>query len=306
MTTLIAGATGLIGQRIVEKLIAARHEVVILTRNPSKLSAPGPPPLRFVRWDARTPGEWYRELNQADAVVNLSGESIGGRRWTTAQKDRIRSSRINATKAIVEAIAASPKKPRVLVNASGIDYYGETRDEEVVESHPGGSGFLADVCRQWETAARVGERFGVRVVLARSAVVLGARAAALKKLILPFRFLLGGPLGTGDQWFPWIHLEDEAEAILFAIDNSALAGPVNLTAPQPLTMRQFCRFLGNALKRPSWISVPPLLLRLALGEMSDMVLMSRRVVPRRLLDAGYRFRFPRLDEALADVLSRER
>jgi uncharacterized protein (TIGR01777 family) len=306
MTTLIAGATGLIGRRIVQKLIEAQHEVVVLTRKPATLIAPGSSSIRFVRWDARTPGDWCRDLNRADAVINLTGESIGARRWTAAQKDRILTSRINATKAIVDAIGASSSKPQVLVNASGVDYYGETGDVDVLESHPSGSSFLADVCLQWESAARAAERLGVRVVLPRSAVVLDAHAAALKKLALPFRLFFGGPPGTGNQWFPWIHLEDEAEAILFAIENSALSGPVNLVAPQPVTMREFCSALGSALKRPSWAPVPPFLLKLALGEMSDLVLMGRRAIPGRLLDAGYRFKFSRLDEALADVFGKKK
>jgi uncharacterized protein (TIGR01777 family) len=302
MTIVLAGATGLIGRRIVQRLVEAQNEVVVLTRNPSKRIGLSTAPIRLVQWDARTPGDWCTQLKGADAVINLSGESIGGKRWTLAQKRRILSSRIDATNAIVDAIGASRRKPQVLVNASAVGYYGETGDEEVLESHPSGNDFLADVCRQWESAARAAERYGVRVVLPRSGVVLDRHAGALKKLLLPFRLFVGGPLGSGHQWFPWIHLEDEVGAILFAIESPAMTGPVNVVAPELVTMREFSGALGRALKRPSWAPVPAFLLKIALGEMSDMVLKGQRTIPRRLLDAGYRFRFPRLDEALLDLL----
>jgi uncharacterized protein (TIGR01777 family) len=302
MRIVLAGATGLIGGRIVQKLVEAENEVVVLSRNPTKRIGLIPHPIRFIQWDARTPGDWCGEFDRADAVINLSGESIGGKRWTTPKKNRILSSRVNSTKAIVDAIAASGRKPEVLVNASAVGYYGDTGGEDVLESHPGGSDFLADVCHQWESTARAAERFGVRVVLPRSGVVLDAHAGALKKFLLPFRLFVGGPLGSGNQWFPWIHLEDEVGAILFAVENAALAGPVNVVAPELATMREFCSALGRALKRPSWARVPAFLLKIALGEMSDMVLKGQRTIPQRLLDAGYKFRFPRLDEALLDLL----
>jgi hypothetical protein len=302
MTIVLAGATGLIGRRIIQRLVETQNEVAVLTRNPSQRTGLSTAPIRFVQWDARTPGDWCTQLKGADAVINLSGESIGGKRWTPAQKRLILSSRIDATNAIVDAIGASRRKPQVLVNASAVGYYGETGDEEVLESHPSGNDFLAYVCRQWESAARAAERYGVRVVLPRSGVVLDRHAGALKKLLLPFRLFVGGPLGSGRQWFPWIHLEDEVGAILFAIESPAMTGPVNVVAPELVTMREFSSALGRALKRPSWAPVPAFLLKIALGEMSDMVLKGQRTIPRRLLDAGYRFRFPRLDEALLDLL----
>jgi len=302
MRIVVAGATGLIGQRIVQKLVEAQNDVVVLTRNPSKRAGLNSPSVRFVQWDARTPGDWCIQLDQADGVINLSGESIGGKRWTSAQKSRILSSRLDATNAIVDAIKASGRKPQVLVNASAVGYYGGVRDGDVLESHSSGNDFLADVCRQWESAALAAEGFGVRVVLARSGIVLAADAGALKRLLIPFRLFVGGPLGSGSQWFPWIHLEDEAGAMLFAIENPAITGPINLTSPEPVTMREFCSALGRALKRPSWAPVPAFLLKIILHEMSDMVLKGQRAIPRRLLDAGYRFKFPRLDEALPDVL----
>ena len=305
MTILVAGATGLIGRRLVQRLIEAGNNVVVLTRNPRKGIGLGSALLRLVQWDARTPGEWYAELDGSDAVINLSGESIGQKRWTPDQKSRILSSRIDATNAIVGAIGAAARKPRVLINASAVGYYGDAGDDELLESHPSGSDFLADVCRQWESAAHAAEEFGVRVVLPRSAVVLDAHAGALKRLLLPFRLFIGGPLGRGNQWFPWIHLEDEVGALQFALQNTAVTGPVNVVAPDLVTMREFCSTLGKALARPSWAPVPELLLKIVLGEMSDMVLKGQRAIPRRLLDAGYRFKFPRLDEALADLLKRE-
>jgi len=302
MTIVVAGATGLIGQRIVQRLVEAQNEVVVLTRNLSQRIRVNAASVRFVQWDARTPGDWCTQLGRADAVINLSGESIGRRRWTSAQKTRILSSRVNATNAIVDAIGASRRRPQVLVNASAVGFYGDAGDEDVLESHPSGNDFLADVCRQSESAARAAERYGLRVVLPRSAVVLDAHAGALKKFLLPFRLFVGGPLGSGRQWFPWIHLEDEVGAILFVIENPTMTGPVNVVAPELVTMREFSSALGRALRHPSWAPVPAFLLKIALGEMSDMVLKGQRTIPRRLLDAGYRFRFPRLDEALLDLL----
>jgi uncharacterized protein (TIGR01777 family) len=193
-------------------------------------------------------------------------------------------------------------RPRVLLNASAVGYYGNVETGDVTEEHPAGNDFLGKLCSRWESEAMTATHLGVRVVLLRSGIVLDPNAGALQRMLLPYRLFIGGPLGSGLQWFPWIHREDEIRAILFALDREQITGPVNLAAPSPATMREFSRALGKVLRRPSAFTVPPFILRTVLGEMSDMVLTGQRVVPRKLLKEGFDFQFPVLSEALADLL----
>lgn len=299
MKIVLAGATGFIGQRLVRQLQQEGHSLTLLTRH---RPAPNQPNNTFALWDAKTVGDWARHIDGADAVINLAGEPIAAKRWTHAQKERILSSRLNATGAIVDAIAKAAKKPEVLINASAVGYYGDVKKEEVTESHPPAEDFLGTTCARWEQAAREAERSGVRVVLVRTGIVLEQNGGALKKMLLPFRLFAGGPLGTGDQWFPWIHIDDEVGAIVFALANKNLSGPVNLAAPEPATMREFCKAMGRAMGRPSWAPVPGFALQILLGEMSTMLLGGQKVVPKKLQEAGYRFKFPQLDVALRDAL----
>lgn len=304
MKIVAAGATGFIGRALLNHLVEAHHVVTLLTRNPIAAKSLAGRSVGIETWDGQTAGPWVRYVDGADAVINLAGGSIGAMRWTNARKALILDSRVNATKAIVAAIRRARKKPTVLVNASAVGYYGNVESGDVTESHPRGNDFLADVCARWEHEAIAAEALGVRVVIPRNGVVLERDGGALQRLLLPFTFFIGGPLGSGRQWFPWIHRNDVIDAVLFALEHRKISGPVNLTAPEPVTMKEFCNALGKALGRPSWAPVPALMLRIALGEMSQMILTGQRVIPNKLQEAGYIFKYPKLDRALAAILKK--
>ncbi len=299
MKILLTGGTGFLGRHLIAGLQRQSHTLIILTRNPHP---PQPTTgVRSIHWDAKTVGAWAEEIDGADAVINLAGESIGARRWTSVQKERIRSSRIDATRAVVQAIERAARRPEVLVNASAVGYYGNVPEGEVTEDFPAGKDFLGETCLAWENEARKVERLGVRLVLPRTGIVLDKQGGALQRMLLPFRFFVGGPLGSGEQWFPWIHIEDEVGAMIFALGKKNLSGPVNCVAPEAVRMREFCRALGRAMGRPSWAPVPSFVLKIVLGEMSTLVLDGQRVLPKKLLEAGYEFKFPKLEEALNQI-----
>jgi len=299
MRIVLAGGTGFIGRSLREELLSAGHEVVVLTR---KNGAGAKERERFVAWDGRNAGEWIALLDGADAVINLSGENIAGERWTAARKQAILSSRVDATRAIVEAIGRAQKKPAVLINASAVGYYGDAADLELTEASARGAGFLAETCEVWEAEARKAESLGVRVVLARLGPVLGEKGGMLSKMLPPFRFFLGAPLGTGKQWISWVHQEDVTGALLFMLEQGDLSGPVNVTSGAPATMKEFCRTLAKALRRPCWPPIPSIFLKMLMGEMAAIILASQKVLPLGLLKAGYRFRHLDLSEAFAALL----
>ncbi len=301
---IITGGTGLIGRALAAELAAAGYEVVVLSRDP--LRARGlPPGVRAGKWDGRTAQGWGSRADGAYAIVNLAGENLAGGRWTAARKERIRQSRLNAGQAVVEAVRAAERKPAVVVQASGIGYYGPRGDEEVTEEAPPGSDFLGRLAVEWEASTAPVEVLGVRRVVIRTGVVLSAEGGALPRLALPFRFFLGGPLGSGRQWTPWIHIADEVGAIRFLVEQEGARGPYNLAAPHPVTNRELARALGRVLHRPAWLPVPAPALQLALGEMSAVLLTGQRAVPKRLLEAGFVFRFPEVEAALQDLCSSE-
>jgi uncharacterized protein (TIGR01777 family) len=301
---VLTGATGFLGFPLVVRLLADGHEVTILSRRPA-LPPHFPPSVTCVQWDPSVPRAWEHALDGADAVVNLAGASIAGGRWSWRRKRLIVESRLAATRALVDALGRAAARPRVLLNASAVGYYGNVADGDVTEDHPCGVGFLPETCSRWEAEARRAETLGVRVAILRIGIVLDAGGGMLQRLLLPFRLFAGGPLGSGGQWLPWIHLDDVVGAMAFALTTESLAGPVNLTAPQPHTMRAFCAALGTALGRPSWLPVPAIALRIILGEMSTVVLHGQRALPRRLSDAGYPFLHPHLQPALHSILARE-
>jgi len=302
MKVVVAGGSGFIGSALIPRLHADGHDVILLTRNPDAARPRIGVRAKLEKWNGVNGGLWEAHLDGADAVINFAGEPLDVRRWSPRQKERIISSRVNATLAIVNAMKKAKRRPSVLVNASGVGYYGSVESRSVSEEAPKGNDFLSVVTHQWETAARGAESIGVRTVMLRTAVVLGDNGGALKKLLMQFKLFVGGPLGSGRQWFPWVHRDDLLGAILFAMTNPALVGSVNVVAPESVTMKEFCVALGKALHRPSWAPVPAFLLRLLLGEMSDMVLTGQRAVPKVLERYGFTFKYPQLSSALADIL----
>jgi len=304
MKVMLAGGSGFIGRALTDCLTNEGHEVVLLTRKASP-AVVGKKSERTIveRWDGKTVEIWARHIDDAKAVINLAGESIASKRWSDRRKQTIVRSRVEATRALVESIRSSKKKPEVLINASAVGYYGDTKDEDVTENHGKGSDFLSGTVGQWEREASLAEVLGMRVVLLRFGVVLGPGGGALPRMLLPFRMFVGGPLGSGEQWFPWIHLDDVIGVIKFTMSTPSLTGPVNVTAPGIVRMKEFCSSLGRALHRPSWLPVPSFALRLVLGEMAGMLLTGQRARPKKLLESGYRFLFPNLDDALNNTLN---
>ncbi|HSK30043.1 MAG TPA: TIGR01777 family oxidoreductase [Candidatus Limnocylindria bacterium] len=299
MKLVVTGASGFIGALLVDRLWSQNHSLILLSRTPP--AEVNVAKKEWLVWRPGVPGDWEQSLDGADGIVNLAGEPIAAKRWTETQKEKIRWSRIESTRALVGAIAKVANKPKFLINASAVGYYGPRGDEPVTEDSPPGSDFLARVCADWETEAKKAEAHGVRVVLLRTGIVLDKNKGALAKMVPPFKFFLGGPFGAGNQWLPWIHVEDEIGLVLFAIENEKARGAVNATAPNPVTMGEFCRILGDALNRPSWATVPSGVLALLMGEMSDLLLTGQRAVPQAALQLGYRFKYPDLLPALRSL-----
>jgi len=302
---VITGGAGLIGRALAAELTASGYEVAILSRNPQRVGGL-PPDVRLEKWDGRTAQGWGYLADGAWAIVNLAGESLAGGRWTAARKERIRQSRLSAGQAVVEAVRAAARKPAVVVQASGVGCYGPHGDEEVTEEAPSGADFLGRLAAEWEASTAPVEALDVRRVVIRSGVVLSLEGGALPRLALPFRFFLGGPLGSGRQWTPWIHMADEVGAIRFLLEREEARGPYNLAAPSPVTNRELARALGRVLRRPAWLPVPALALQALLGEMSAVLLTGQRAVPKRLLEAGFVFRFPEIEAALQNLFVERR
>ena len=298
MRVAVTGSSGLIGTALAEALRRGGHEVAPLVRRP-----PGP---GEIRWDPRTAdgGLNPAALDGVDAVVHLSGAPIAGGRWTEARKQKLRASRVQSTQALVAALAAAKSPPSALLSGSAVGWYGDTGEHEVDESAPAGTGFLADLVRDWEAAAQPARDAGVRVVNLRSGVVLSRRGGMLGMLAPLFQFGLGARIGPGTQFISWISLTDHVGAVRYLLDHTDIDGPVNLTAPAPVTNAAFTAALARALHRPAVLWVPAPVLRAGAGEMSSELLGSQRVLPRRLTEAGFAFRYPALTAALSAELSR--
>ena len=304
MKVLITGGSGLVGRALCQELSTAGHGCLILSRNPDGLSG-FPAGTVFDAWNGSSAEDLRPLVEGVDAVVHLIGESIGEGRWTAARKQAILQSRTESSRAVAEALVASGNPQMVLVQASAVGFYGPRKSETVAEDGRAGNDFLARVCREWEAASESVEEVGIRRVVIRTGVVLSADGGALPKMLLPFRLFAGGPLGSGDQFVPWIHIADEAGAIRFLIEDEQARGPFNLVAPEGVDNRQLARAIGEELGRPSSLPTPAVALRVMMGEMSILVLDGQRAVPQRLLESGYEFRFPELQPALRDLLGRK-
>jgi uncharacterized protein (TIGR01777 family) len=308
MRYIITGGTGLIGTALATDLVADRHEVIALSRTPERRGGL-PEEVRVVGWDGRTAEGWGHLAEGAGAIVNLAGANLAGKgflpsRWTDERKRIIRDSRVNSGRAVVAAVQQAGEKPRVLVQSSGVGYYGARGDEPVTEEADAGNDFLARLAAdEWEPSTASVEEMGVRRVIIRTGAVLSSREGALPRLALPFRLFVGGTLGSGEQWHSWIHLRDEVRAIRFLVEREEASGPFNFTAPNPATNAEFGRTLGKVLNRPSWLPVPGFAMRLAFGQVSEVLLEGQRAVPWRLLELGFEFRFPELEAALQDLLA---
>jgi hypothetical protein len=299
---VIAGATGFIGRALVRELAAGGREIVALSRDPDagRRHLPG---AVVAAWDGRTAGDWAHSVDGACAVINLTGDNLAKGRWTRAKKRRIVDSRTGPGAALLEAVRQAKQKPRVFIQGSAVGYYGDPGEAEVDETFPSGAGFLAQVVRQWEASTRDVEALGVRRVVIRSGLVLGRGGGVWLSLVRPFRLFVGGPLGAGRQWFSWISLDDEVRALSFLIERQDLAGTFNLTAPRPLRERELCRIIGKAVRRPCWMPVPAVLLKILFGEKAGQTLLvSQRAVPRRLEAAGFEFRCPDAAAAVAALV----
>jgi uncharacterized protein (TIGR01777 family) len=315
MRIVVTGGTGLIGRALVDKLTQDQHEVIILSRQPEKHTSKLPKSINLVRWDSRSTSGWAHYIDGADAVINLAGENIAGnnfydlliKRLNAAQKETITHSRINAGKALVAAIEIAKVKPTVLIQASAVGYYGDRKNEMLTEESPPGTDFFAKICLEWETSTIDVEKFSVRRVIIRTAgVVLTTQGGSLPFMMLPFKFFVGGPIGNGQQWFSWIHILDEVNAIKFLIDSVSAHGPYNLSAPELLSNRDFSKTLGKILRRPSAIPLPEFALKILFGEKSNILFSSQRQTPSRLLKSGYKFLYPNLSQALTDVVQNKR
>jgi len=300
---IVTGATGFIGKALCFRLAEEGYEVVALTRSLEKGKKLFGNKATAAKWDGQSAETWLDFVDGALAIVNLAGENIGSGRWTPQKKQSILQSRLDAGQAVVEAVKSVEKKPEVVIQASAIGCYGSRADELIDENSSPGEGFLAGVAKEWELSTQGVESQDVRRVVIRSGVVLDREGGAFLRFLKPFRLFAGGPLGSGRQWFSWIHLADELEAILFLLKRHDLQAVFNLTAPESLMQKDFARLLGKILRRPSWLPAPGFMLRLFLGEMAEeMLLVSQRVAPGRLLEAGFSFRYPQMELALREIL----
>lgn len=298
MHVLVTGATGFIGSHLCRALASAGHTVSAVSRDATIARAKLPMVTRVHQWDTPRSAPPLGTFDGIDAVVNLAGETLQGR-WTKDKKRRIRESRVLGTRHLVQGMAAALRRPTVLVSGSASGSYGDRGNEELTEDSTLGHGFLAEVCRDWEQEANAARTSGVRVVSLRSGLVLGRDCGAIKALLAPFKFGLGGPLGNGRQWWPWVHVADEVGVILRALTTD-MEGPVNAVAPKPVMQRDFAATFGRVLGRPALFPAPALALRIALGEVSTELLYSRKVLPKRLQAANHVFKFGNLEAALRD------
>ncbi len=302
MKVVITGATGFIGRALCEGL-KRDYEIVALSRNKEKATLVLDNAIKVVQWDGETTGDWANELDGAFCVVNLAGENVGVKRWTERKKERIINSRLKATAAVVEAIRKSRNKPKILIQASAMGWYGSKGIIEADEDSGPGEGFLAKVSQQWENTADQVIDMNVRLAKMRFGAVLAFQGGVLAQMIKPFKFYLGGYFGSGKQWFPWVSINDVVGAVRFVMENEKCIGAFNVTGPVPVELKDFCSKIGAVMNRPSWTIIPGFIVKLILGQMGEeLILTSYKIKPKRLTDAGYEFRHRTVQEALKDII----
>ena len=300
MRILISGGTGMIGKQLVARLHESGHELWVLTR--SGKGGNGLPRVKMIQWDGSSLGQWSEFVSQVDAIINLAGENIGSKRWSVRRKNLIVDSRVNAGKILTEAITKANKYPKVFIQASAIGFYDKNSVDRMIEESTISNDFLANICKKWEASSLEVESMGIRRIVIRTGVVLSKDEGALNRMLMPFNFFVGGPIGNGNQMISWIHPSDEISAIQFLLENEKTRGVYNLTAPYPASNANLGKNLAKIMNRPYWIPVPAFILRFLLGEMSTLVLDGQTVIPKRLIDAGFSFKFEKIEDALINLM----
>lgn len=302
MKIFITGGTGFLGRNLIEELIAENHEVTVLTRSEKTAkNVLGQGSVKIIEGDPTKPGDWQQAIDGTDAVINLCGEKILDKKWNNEVKQKLLHSRIPPTNHIVEAIASAGKKPKVFISGSAIGYYSDRGSAIVTEQDMRGHDFAAQLCQAWEDAANKASTM-TRVVFIRTGLVLAKKGGALEEMVRPFKYFAGGPIGSGAQYMSWIHIKDHIEIVKMCLTNDTISGPVNLTAPNPVTNSEFTNALGKAMHRPSWLRVPPFMLKLMFGEGASLLLEGQRVIPQKALNAGYNFKFSDVESAIRNCL----
>jgi uncharacterized protein (TIGR01777 family) len=300
MKILITGGTGFVGTQLSSRLIQDGNEITILTR--SLKSAKGASPgISYLEGDPTKKGPWQEAIKNHDGIINLAGASIFSK-WTDEHKKAIRESRVNTTRNIVEGIPSHPSKKMTFLSTSAVGYYGFSGDEELVEDSPPGNDFLARIAAEWEGEALKAKEKGVRVVMTRFGIVLGEKGGALGQMIPLFKKYIGGPIGSGKQWFSWVHIKDLAEAFVFLTRHPEISGPVNVCSPNPVRNKDLAKALGKTLHKPSFMPAPGFMVKLVLGEFGSVILEGQRVIPRRLLENGFVFQYPDIEKALQSII----
>jgi uncharacterized protein (TIGR01777 family) len=309
MRVIILGGTGMIGKPLAANLASSGYEVIVLTREPSKRRRGFSTKIKLRKWDGRTPQGWGELVDGAEAIINLAGANLAGanffpNRWTNKRKQILRESRLFAGKAATEAIASASNPPSIFIQSSAVGYYGTSMESTFTEDSPSGEGFLARLCVDWEGSSAALDALNIRRSIIRTAVFLDPLGGSLGRLLLPFKLFVGGKLGSGKQWFPWIHPEDAIRGIRFLLETEGAKGAFNLSAPNPVRNSEFAIITGRVLKRPSLIPLPAFVLKTVLGEVSSVALEGQRTIPKRLQNLGFTFRYPDFEPALIDVLSK--
>lgn len=312
MKVIITGGTGVIGRALTRQLLAKHNDIYVLTRDPDKHRATVLSGTQLVKWDTQTGDGWFNLIDDNTAIVNLAGASIAGerlippQRWTPDRKTLIRDSRVEAGAAVVDAVKRSEATPKVVIQPSGVGYYGvKNGDQKISEDHAPGDDFLSTVCIAWERSTEAVEELGVRRCVVRTGIVLSMRGGAFPSMVLPFKFFTGGPIGNGEQWYSWVHIDDVAEAITYLIENEEASGTYNLTAPTPVPQHIMAKAIGKAMGRPAFVPTPDIAFKLIFGELATTVLDGQRVVPTRLQESGFEFKFPTVESAVDDLINND-